>query len=131
MSISKKIKNFVFPDEESEVLEFSEEEAEKLSEYEQPKNPVKTPSSATTMVLFEPRTFEESEEIARHLKARKAAVVNIHRLRPDFSQRCIDFLSGVVFALDGSIQKVGTNVILCTPRTIGVEGEISLDHSEE
>ncbi|MFR6487948.1 MAG: cell division protein SepF [Clostridium sp.] len=46
-------------------------------------------------------------------------------------QRTIDFLTGVIFALDGSIQKIGHNVILCTPRSVAVHGEISLDASEE
>ncbi|WZU03126.1 cell division protein SepF [Erysipelothrix sp. D19-032] len=42
----------------------------------------------------------------------------------------MDFLTGVVFALDGSIQKIGHNVILCTPKTIGVQGEISMNLEE-
>ncbi|MBF1104860.1 MAG: cell division protein SepF, partial [Solobacterium sp.] len=29
--------------------------------------------------------------------------------------------------LDGTIQKVGHNVIFCAPRNVGVEGNISLD----
>ena len=52
------------------------------------------------MVLFEPRSFEESEEVARYLKEKRAAVVNLHRLQRDYAQRTIDFLTGVVFALD-------------------------------
>jgi len=83
------------------------------------------------MVLFEPRSFDEAEEVARHLKERRAAVVNLHRLPRDYAQRTIDFLTGVVFALDGSIQKIGHNVILCTPKSIGVHGKISLDGEEE
>jgi len=72
-----------------------------------------------------------AEEVARHLKEKRAAVVNLHRLPRDYAQRTIDFLTGVVFALDGSIQKIGHNVILCTPKSIGVHGEISLDSDEE
>lgn len=85
----------------------------------------------TKMVLFEPRSFDESEEIAKRLKENKAAVVNLHKLQRDYAQRTIDFLTGVIFALDGSIQKIGHNVILCTPRSVAVHGEISLDASEE
>ena len=83
------------------------------------------------MVLFEPRSFEEAEEIASHLKQRRAAVVNLHRLSRDYAQRTIDFLAGSVFALDGKIQKIGQNVILCSPRSIGVDGEISLDSGDD
>ena len=53
------------------------------------------------------------------LKEGRAVVVNLHKLDREFAQRTIDFLTGVVFALDGKIQKIGTNVILCSPEGIG------------
>jgi cell division inhibitor SepF len=83
------------------------------------------------MVLFEPRSFDEAEDIARYLKNQKAAVVNLHRLNRDYAQRSIDFLTGVIFALDGSIQKIGHNVILCTPKSIGVHGKISFETDQD
>ncbi|QIK57686.1 cell division protein SepF [Erysipelothrix sp. HDW6A] len=128
MSFKDKFKNFITPVDEDEYIEFEDEEVENLSEYETPRKAEtsKLPSD-TKMVLFEPRSFEESEEVARYLKDKRAAVVNLHRLQRDYAQRTIDFLTGVVFALDGSIQKIGHNVILCTPRTIGVQGEISMN----
>jgi cell division inhibitor SepF len=132
MSFRKKLKDFIAPIEEDEVLELDEEESKRLSDYEQPQNKALTKTSLDTkMVLFEPRSFDEAEEVARHLKERRAAVVNLHRLPRDYAQRTIDFLTGVVFALDGSIQKIGHNVILCTPKSIGVHGKISLDGEEE
>ncbi len=131
MGFKDKLKNFVSPIEESEEIEFDADEVEALSDYEKPvKNSAKLPTD-TKMILFEPRTFEEAEDIARYLKDKRAAVVNLHRLQRDYAQRTIDFLTGVVFALDGSIQKIGHNVILCTPRTIGVQGEISLGNEDE
>ena len=129
MGLVDKIKNFVAPEEEEdeEVLEYDDEEVETISQYEAPKSQVKKVASDTKMVLFEPRSFDEAEEIARHLKSRRAAVVNLHKLQRDYAQRTIDFLTGVVVALDGSIQKIGHNVILCTPKNVGVDGEINLD----
>lgn len=131
MSFGEKFKNIFTTVDEGEEIELTEEEARSLSEYEQPKTKGVKVAGDTKMVLFEPRSFDEAEDIARHLKERRAAVVNLHRLQRDYAQRCIDFLTGVVFALDGSIQKIGHNVILCTPRTIGVQGEINLDGTEE
>ncbi len=134
VGLKDKFLGFIAPvDDEDmeEELEFSEDEARSISQYEQPKSKgVTRVSSDTKMVLFEPRSFEEAEEVGRHLKERRAAVVNLHRLQREYAQRTIDFLTGVVFALDGTIQKIGHNVILCTPRTIGVHGEISLDQDE-
>lgn len=132
MSLIDKMKNILKPiDEEDEYLEFESDEVATLSDYETRKKPEGTRiPNDTKMVLFEPRSFEESEEVARYLKDKRAAVVNLHRLQRDYAQRTIDFLTGVVFALDGSIQKIGHNVILCTPQTIGVQGEISMSLDE-
>lgn len=131
MSISEKFKSFIAPMDEGDVLEVEQEDTPSISEYERPKSKVNHLPNDTKMVLFEPRSFDESEEIAKRLKENKAAVVNLHKLQRDYAQRTIDFLTGVIFALDGSIQKIGHNVILCTPRSVAVHGEISLDASEE
>jgi cell division inhibitor SepF len=52
-------------------------------------------------------------------------------LNREYAQRTIDFLTGVVFALDGSIQKIGHNVILCAPKSVGVHGKISIEGEED
>ena len=88
-------------------------------------------SANTKMVLFEPRSFSEADEVGKRLKEGRAVVVNLHKLDREFAQRTIDFLTGVVFALDGKIQKIGTNVILCSPEGIGVQGVINVDGGDE
>ena len=132
MSISQKFKEFIAPMDEDDVLEVEEEEeTETISQYEQPRSKMSHLPNDTKMVLFEPRSFDEAEEIARRLKENKAAVINLHKLQRDYAQRTIDFLTGVIFALDGSIQKIGHNVILCTPRNVPVHGKIDLDSNED
>jgi len=133
MSFKDKLKNILNPIEDDDYIELDPEEfeeipVESLSEYEITKGSgrMQFPND-TQMVLFEPRSFEESEEVGTYLKQKRAAVVNLHRLQRDYAQRTIDFLTGVVFALDGTIQKIGQDVILCTPNTVSVEGEISMN----
>ena len=83
------------------------------------------------LVLFEPRSFGETQEIAKYLKARKATVVNLHRLQKDQSKRVVDFLTGVIYAIEGDIQRIGPKIFLCTPRNISVAGTIDLDEEEQ
>lgn len=83
------------------------------------------------LVLFEPRSFGETQEIANYLKARKATVVNLHRLQKDQSKRVVDFLTGVIYAIEGDIQRIGPKIFLCTPRNISVAGTIDLDEEEQ
>ena len=49
---------------------------------------------------------------------------------PEYRQRIIDFLSGVVYGVDGSIKKVGENVILCSPKNLQVGGDINLSQQD-
>ena len=84
MGVLDKMKNFIAPvddDYDEEELEVEEDEIAAPVKYEQPQTKgVTRIASDTKMVLFEPRSFDEAEEVAKHLKERRAAVVNLHRL---------------------------------------------------
>jgi len=128
MGLGEKLKEFIAPEEDDEQLELTREEAEAISPYEK----VNLQGSAaitanTNIVLFEPRNFDEAEEIGHHIKNKRACCVNLHRMPSEYRQRIIDFLSGVVYGVDGSIKKVGENVILCSPKNLQVGGDINLN----
>lgn len=145
MGFMDKIHEFVNPvdEDDEEVYEDDEVEAADVeaveddedtaeNRYERPKARANANAlnANTKMVLFEPRSFGEVEEVGTRLKEGRAVVVNLHKLDRDYSQRTIDFLTGVVFALDGKIQKIGQNVILCSPAQIGVAGSITIDSDD-
>ncbi len=77
------------------------------------------------MILLEPRAFSESQQIADYLKSRHAVVVNLKRVTPDQAKRIIDFLSGALYAIGGTLQKLGSGIFLCTPNNVSVEGKMS------
>ena len=140
MGFMDNIKNFVAPIDDDEDEVYEEEpvqeaapvEVEPQTRYERPKRQnASSLNSNTKMVLFEPRSFGEAEEVGQRLKEGRAVVVNLHKLDRDYAQRTIDFLTGVVFALDGKIQKIGQNVILCSPAAIGVQGTINLGSPDD
>ncbi|GAB2702764.1 cell division protein SepF [Paenibacillus thermoaerophilus] len=85
------------------------------------------------VVLNEPRSYEEAQEIADHLRSRRPVVVNLQRVRPEHGIRIVDFLSGTVYALNGSISKIGPNIFLCTPDTVEIQGAITemLDREQD
>lgn len=128
MGIGESIRNFIAPIDEDEQLELTKEEAEKVSPYEVTGTSV---ASDANIVLFEPRTFGEAEEIGHHIKNKRACCVNLHRMPSEYRQRIIDFLSGVVYGVDGSIKKIAENTILCSPKNLQVGGDINLSASEE
>ncbi|MBP2240051.1 cell division inhibitor SepF [Cytobacillus eiseniae] len=134
MSIKSKFKTFFFLDDEYDEKEeeFIEEEAEpmKQSQKHQPaqKNNIVSLQSvqkSSKMVLMEPRVYAEAQDISDHLKNRRAVVVNLQRIERDQAKRIVDFLSGTVYALGGDIQKIGTDIFLCTPDNVEISGNIS------
>ena len=96
----------------------------------QPSNKIVSLHTATTMngakvVLVEPRVYAEAQDIAENLKNKRATIVNLQRIDRESGIRIIDFLSGTVYALGGDIQRIGTDIFLCTPDNVEVSGEIS------
>ena len=82
------------------------------------------------MILLEPRAFSESQQIADHLKKRNSVVVNLKRVTSDQAKRIIDFLSGCIYAIGGTMQKIGVGIYLCAPKNVNVQGKISEDNSK-
>lgn len=77
------------------------------------------------VILSEPRSYEQTQEIAEHLKGHRPVIVNLQRMRQDQALRIIDFLSGTVYALEGGIFKVGENIFFCTPNNVETHGAIT------
>lgn len=116
MGIKDKFKEFIAPMDEDEVLELDPEEVQAISKYEAPKSKVVSNASFDTkMVLFEPCSFDEAQEIGRRLKDNKAAVINLHKLQRDYAQRTIDFLTGVVLHLMERFRKL-VRMLSCARR---------------
>ena len=77
------------------------------------------------VVVIQPLTYSDSQDIADHLKAKKPVVVNLEKVEKDVARRIVDFLSGAVYALDGSMQKVSNGILLLAPYNVGIMGDFS------
>lgn len=143
MGVMNRIMNFIGLQEEEEVIE-REKIIEQAEEAET--NPVdfRTKNKGNIVsihsqknmkvILSEPRNYDETQEIqdiADHLRSRRSVVVNLHKARPDQALRIVDFLSGTVYALNGTISRVGPNIFLCAPDTVDIQGAISLAQEPE
>lgn len=102
----------------------SEDEYYTISQEEATKEETKEGSK---MILLEPRAFSESQQIADYLKKRNTVVVNLKRVTPDQGKRIIDFVSGCLYAIGGSMEKLGDGIFLCTPKNINVQGKMTDD----
>jgi len=125
MSIKNKIKSLFTVDEEYEYAK--EPIATAIQQEEQRDNVVRLESyqSSSKVILIEPKDYETSQEIADHLKNRRAVVINLQRTSMQDRMRIVDFLSGCVYAIGGTMQKLSTQTFICAPDNIDISGSIS------
>ncbi|PQP80506.1 cell division protein SepF [Paenibacillus sp. PCH8] len=141
MGVMNKFMNFLGLQEEEEIVERERLAAQEDNESEQQENETSSldkrrnqrgnnvvsihSQKNVKVVLYEPRSYDEAQEIADHLRSHRTVVVNLQRIRQDQALRVIDFLSGTVYALGGGISKIGGNIFLCTPDTVEIQGSIT------
>ena len=82
-------------------------------------------SQAIKMVISQPTTFEQSDEICSFLKEKKSVIVNLEYVNKDVARRIVDFISGGVYALDGYIQKVSNSIFLVAPSNYEITNEMA------
>ena len=82
------------------------------------------------MILFEPRAYSESTQITDYLKKRNTVVVNLKRVTPEQAKKIVDFLQGSIYAMNGSLQKLGGGIFLCAPNNVNIEGKITDDNAK-
>ena len=76
------------------------------------------------VVISQPSTFEQSEEICEHLKEKKSVILNLEYVNKDVARRIIDFVSGAAYALDGNMQKISNAIFLVAPFNYEITNEV-------
>jgi cell division inhibitor SepF len=84
-------------------------------------------STYVKVVVYQALTYDDTQNIIDNLKSRKPIIVNLDSLEQDLAQRVLDFISGSVYALDGTIQKVSRSIFVLVPSNIDIIGNIPED----
>ena len=110
-----------------ELEDEREEEVEERGLFGSKKNKiVNMPQvQSVKMVITQPTSFEQSEELCNYLKEKKSIIVNLEYVNKDVARRIIDFLSGAVHALNGHIQKVSNSIFLFAPVNYDIESDLA------
>lgn len=77
------------------------------------------------MVISQPTTFDQAEDICDLLKDKQSVIVNLEYVNKDIARRIIDVVSGAVHALDGHIQKVSNSIFLIAPYNYEITNEMA------
>lgn len=67
------------------------------------------------------QVFEDARLAADGLKNGEQQIINLEQASPQMGERIIDFLNGVCYALDGTVERVGDRVYMFVPANVLVE----------
>ncbi|MBR5569274.1 MAG: cell division protein SepF [Oscillospiraceae bacterium] len=81
-------------------------------------------SGKQEVVLFHAKTFDDAARAADELRKRKAIILNMENVDKSLTRRVVDFLSGSVYAMDGSVKKIAQSTYLFCPHNMDVVGDL-------
>ncbi len=133
--VAAKLRNWlgfdIVEDEESEAVEFEEEQElkpiapreEKRKERSRGKVVDLPVSSAhSKLIVYRPVSYEDTMSIIGNLKSRKPIILNMESIDIDVAQRILDFMSGACSAMGGDIRKVSAKIFAVVPADYEIVG---------
>ena len=118
------------PMRSSQVRTSYEEPAEA---YEQPRRvtrqerqPVPMRSAASSgleLIIRQPVSFNDSQEICDLLKQDRAVIINLEKVEPELAQKMMDFISGAIYALDAKIHQISGCIFCISPEKVDISGD--------
>jgi cell division inhibitor SepF len=73
--------------------------------------------------VVEPRIFEDAQDFADRYKSGVPVIINLRLTEPNHAPKILQFASGLVYGLNGRLQKVGEQVYLLTPFNMEVSAD--------
>ena len=78
------------------------------------------------VVVIEPSNFDDSQKIADYLRDNQPVVVNFENTDNIVTKRMTDFISGTIYALGGSMKKIGRSILVCAPKNVDIDAGVSI-----
>jgi len=80
--------------------------------------------SKQEVVLFHAKSFDDAAKATGELQKKKAIILNMENVDKALTRRVVDFLSGSVYALEGSVKKIAQSTYLFCPHNMSVVGDL-------
>ena len=74
----------------------------------------------SSVIVYQPRSAEDVQTLINFLKRREPAIINLDGTDEEIAQRILDFISGAVYALCGSVHRISGNIFLLTPEGVDI-----------
>ena len=80
-------------------------------------------STIDRIVTLHPRTYSEARAIGEQYREGNPVIMNLSDMEETERKRLVDFASGLVFGLRGSIERVTSKVFLLSPENVSVSND--------
>lgn len=81
------------------------------------------PVQSAKVHVTNPTTFNDVEEVGERFRNGIPVIMNLDGAGETTAKRLLDFASGLIFGLEGRIERVGERVFLLTPLGVDVSSE--------
>jgi cell division inhibitor SepF len=75
------------------------------------------------IITLHPRTYSEARTIGEQYREGNPVIMNLSDMEETERKRLVDFASGLVFGLHGSIERVTSKVFLLSPENVSVSND--------
>lgn len=89
--------------------------------------PAATPGT-NAVVISHPHGFDDARQIADHLTSNRTVMVNFENTDSETTKRTVDFMSGITYAVGGSVQRVAGTIFMFVPARVEV---VTMAHNHE
>ena len=72
------------------------------------------------LIVFHPSSFDDARRIAECVKNKRPVIVNFEKTDDETMSRTVDFMSGITYAVDGTVQRVSASIFLFAPSNVDV-----------
>ncbi|MDR0426519.1 MAG: cell division protein SepF [Clostridiales bacterium] len=73
-----------------------------------------------SFMIYEPKTLDDVQTLIDFLKRREPAVINLKSDDAYNAQRILDFVSGAIYALNGTVHRIEDNIFILSPEDVEI-----------
>ncbi len=84
--------------------------------------PIPAPAAAKVQVVA-PTSFHDAQEIGESFRSGQPVIINLGGVDRDLKRRLVDFAAGLIFGLQGEMQRVAESVFMLTPKNVEVSAD--------
>ena len=78
------------------------------------------PTGGANVVIYAPKENKDIKILIECLRKKEPCIVDLGKLQPNDAEKILDFLSGAVYALRGSIKRLQGDLFVLTPEGINI-----------